>query len=140
LADCAGQKPWPRWGFDMVPPILLVEDELAFGATLRVAFEAGGALSVEHTATAEQALAILRERPVSVLITDIDLPSMDGLELIQKVRAEPRFSALPIIVTSAAADPATRERALRLGAAAFFSKPYSLFAIRHKIEELIRDV
>ena len=123
----------------MLPPILLVEDELACGATLRVAFEAAGARSLEHAATAEQALAILRERPVSALITDIDLPLMDGLELIQKVRAEPGLSTLPIIVTSAAADPATRERALRLGAAAFFSKPYSPFAIHHKIEELIRD-
>jgi CheY-like chemotaxis protein len=123
----------------MRAPILLVEDEPACGTTLQVALEAAGAPSLEHTATAEQALAILRERPVSVLITDIDLPSMDGLELIQRVRAELRLSNLPIIVTSATADPATREHALRLGAAAFFSKPYSPFAIRHKIEELIRD-
>jgi DNA-binding response OmpR family regulator len=122
----------------MYAPILLVEDEMACGATLRVAFEAAGAPALEHTATAEQALAILLERPVSVLITDIDLPSMNGLELIQRIRAEPRLCTLPIIVTSAAADADTRERALRLGAAAFFSKPYSPFAIRHKIEELIR--
>ncbi|HLI83679.1 MAG TPA: response regulator [Bryobacteraceae bacterium] len=123
----------------MSAPILLVEDELACSATLRIAFEAAGVPSLEHTATAEQALAILRERPVSVLITDIDLPSMNGLELIQKLRAEPRFRALPIIVTSAAADPTTRERALELGATAFFGKPYSPIAIRQKIEELMRD-
>ena len=112
---------------------------MACGTTLGVAFEASRALSLEHTATAEQALAILRARPISVLITDIDLPSMDGLELMQKVREDPSLSKLPIIVTSAAADPATRERAARLGAAAFFPKPYSPLALRHKIEELIRD-
>jgi DNA-binding response OmpR family regulator len=123
----------------VLPPVLLVEDELACGATLRVAFEAPGVPLLEHTVTAERALTILHERPVSALITDIDLPSMNGFELIEKVRAEPRLSALPIIVTSAATDAATRERALRLGASAFFAKPYSPFAIRHKIEELIRD-
>jgi DNA-binding response OmpR family regulator len=123
----------------LLPPVLLVEDELVCGATLRVAFEAPGVPLLEHTVTAERALAILYERPVSALITDIDLPSMNGFELIEKVRAEPRLSALPIIVTSAATDSDTRERALRLGAAAFFAKPYSPFAIRHKVEELIRD-
>jgi CheY-like chemotaxis protein len=121
------------------PTVLLVEDELACGTTLAVALEAENAPALEHTATAEQALAILGARSIAVLITDIDLPSMDGLELIRRVRAEPRLRALPIIVTSAAADPAIHDRALRLGANAFFSKPYSPLAIRHKIEELIGD-
>jgi CheY-like chemotaxis protein len=123
--------------------VLLVEDELACSQTLEVALESApetdGAPSLAHTPTAEQALAILREHAISVLITDINLPSMDGLELIRRVRAEPRWATLPIIVTSADADPATHERALRLGANAFFTKPYSPLAIRHKIEELIGD-
>ncbi len=123
----------------MRPTVLLVEDELACGTTLAVALETENAPALEHTATAEQALAILGARSIAVLITDIDLPSMDGLELIRRVRAEPRLRAMPIIVTSAATDPAIPDRALRLGANAFFSKPYSPLAIRHKIEELLGD-
>ena len=123
------------------PTVLLVEDELACRATLEVALETpfGGmaAPTFEHTATAERALAILEERSVALLITDIHLPSMNGLELIERVRSQPRLAALPIIVTSADADPSTHDHALRLGANAFFSKPYSPLAIRHKIEELI---
>jgi CheY-like chemotaxis protein len=121
------------------PTVLLVEDELDCSATLAVAFEGGDAPPFQHTSTAEQALVILRDGPVAALITDINLPAMDGLELIRRVRAEPRMAALPIVVTSADADPATHERALRLGANAFFPKPYSPFALRQKIEELIRD-
>ena len=123
----------------MRPKVLLVEDELGCSATLEVAFEGGDAPPFQHTSTAEQALEILRDDAVAALITDIDLPAMDGLELIRRVRAEPRMAALPIVVTSADADPATHERALRLGANAFFSKPYSPFALRQKIEELIRE-
>lgn len=127
----------------MRPTVLLVEDELACSQTLEVALESAperdAAPSLAHTPTAEQALAILREHAISVLITDIHLPSMDGLELIRRVRAEPRWAALPIIVTTADADPATHERALRLGVNAFFTKPYSPLAVRHKIEELIGD-
>ena len=123
----------------MRPKVLLVEDELECSATLAVAFEGGDAPPFQHASTAEQALAILRDGPVAALITDINLPAMDGLELIRRVRAEPRMAALPIVVTSADADPATHARALQLGANAFFPKPYSPLAVRHKIEELIRE-
>jgi CheY-like chemotaxis protein len=121
------------------PTVLLVEDELGCSTTLAVAFEASDAPRLQHTPTAEQALSILRDHSISVLITDIHLPSMDGLELIRRVRSQTHLAALPIIVTSADADPATHERALRLGANAFFTKPYSPSAIRQKIQELIRD-
>ena len=124
---------------DVRPIVLLVEDELACCGILDVAFDDGDAPSFQHTATAEQALAILRDRSISALITDINLPLMDGLELIRRVRAEPRLAALPIIVTSAETDQETSEQAFRLGANAFFPKPYSPFAVRQKIEELIRD-
>ena len=123
----------------MRPVVLLVEDESGCTATLEVAFDSNDSPALHHTATAEQALAILYDGLISALITDIDLPSMDGLELIRRVRAEPSLGALPIVVTSADADPATRERAFELGANAFFSKPYSPLAVRQKIEELIRD-
>jgi CheY-like chemotaxis protein len=121
------------------PTVLLVEDEIACGTALEVAFEGVDGPSFHHTPTAEQALRILRDRAIAALITDIDLPLMDGLELIRRVRAEPALASLPIIVTSADTDPATSECALRLGANAFFPKPYSPFAVRQKIEELIRD-
>jgi CheY-like chemotaxis protein len=49
------------------------------------------------------------------------------------------MAALPIVVTTVDANPATHERALQLGANAFFPKPYSPFALGQKIEELIRE-
>ena len=122
----------------MRPTVLLVEDELDCSATLAVAFQGGDAPPFQHASTAEQVLAILHDGPVAALITDIN-PAMAGLELIRRVRAEPRMAALPIVVTSADADPATHERALQLGANAFFPKPYSPIAVRQKIEELIRE-
>jgi CheY-like chemotaxis protein len=117
----------------------LVEGEPDCSATLAVAFEGAGAPLFQHTSTAEQALAILRDGPVAALTADINLPAMDGLELIRRVRAEPLMAALPVVVTSGDADPATHERALRVGAKAFFPQPYSPFALRQKIKELIRE-
>ncbi|MGO9617211.1 MAG: response regulator, partial [Bryobacteraceae bacterium] len=86
---------------------------------------------------AEEALRILDTTEIAAVITDIHLPSMDGFELISRLRNQPRFAHLPILVTSGDPDPASPERALSLGANAYFPKPYSPSAIRRKVKELI---
>ena len=117
--------------------ILLVEDESHCISTLEIAFDGDSESRLAHTSTAEEALRILDSTDIAAVITDIHLPSMDGFELIEQLRNQPRFAHLPILVTSGDPDPASPERALRLGANAFFAKPYSPSAIRRKVKELI---
>jgi len=74
---------------------------------------------------------------VHVVITDLNMPRMDGFELIARIRADTRFGRLPIIVVSADADPATPERIGRLGVDAFFAKPYSPAQVCRKLEQLL---
>jgi two-component system, chemotaxis family, chemotaxis protein CheY len=74
---------------------------------------------------------------VSAVVTDVHLPKMTGLDLIVHLRGQPRYRATPILVISADPDPATPDRALKLGANVFFSKPFSPGAVRRKLEELI---
>ncbi len=73
------------------------------------------------------------------LITDVNLPSMDGLELVSRIRSGGAYADLPIIVVSADTDPRMPARALEAGADAFFPKPYSPAAVRKKVEELIHE-
>lgn len=73
------------------------------------------------------------------MVTDLQMPLMDGYELIERIRATPAWHRLPIVVVSGAADPSSRDRIYRLGADAFFPKPYSPSAVRTKIEELIGE-
>ncbi len=87
--------------------------------------------------SAEEAMDILNSRTVSGVITDLELPEMSGLDLIAHIRGAAKTARLPIVVVSADTDPATPEAALRLGANAFFSKPFSPSAVRKKLEELI---
>ena len=70
-------------------------------------------------------------------VTDLQLPLMDGFSLIERVRREPRHARMPVMVISGDADPRAPERALRLGANAFFPKPYSPAEVRTRLEELI---
>jgi len=117
--------------------ILLVEDETHCIATMEIAFDNESEPRLAHTSTAEEALLILDSTDIAAVITDINLPSMDGFELIARVRNQPRFASLPILVTSGDPDPGSPERALSLGANAFFAKPYSPSAVRRKVKELI---
>ena len=70
-------------------------------------------------------------------ITDLLWPQADGFDLIRKLRAEPRYARVPILLISGDSDPHLPVRALEQGADAFFAKPYSPSAIRRKLEQLI---
>jgi two-component system, chemotaxis family, chemotaxis protein CheY len=62
---------------------------------------------------------------------------MDGFDLIEAVRANPDHATLPILVISGDSDPRTPARLTRLGANAYFPKPYSPAEVRSRLEQLI---
>jgi CheY-like chemotaxis protein len=117
--------------------VLLVDDAEDCVATLDLALQALPNVTVRTASSAEKALAVLEGALPAAVITDVHLPSMTGLELITRIREQPRFRGLPILVVSADPDPSMPANALRLGANAFFSKPFSPSAVRKKLEELI---
>ena len=77
------------------------------------------------------------QRPLAAVVTDLHMPRIDGYELIQRLRAEPRFAAVPIVVISGDTDLETPGRLRRLGADAFFAKPFSPNAVRQTLEHLL---
>ena len=121
----------------MTRTVLIVEDAEPCRDTLEVALMKVPGVLVQSVATAEEALTRLASGGVCALVTDLHLPSMDGFELIQAIRSEPRSVSLPILVLSGDSDPRTAARLASLGANAYFPKPYSPAAVRHKLEQLI---
>jgi CheY-like chemotaxis protein len=119
--------------------ILLVDDAEDCLATLDVALQVMPGVVVRLAHSAEAAWEVLARDHVSAVITDIHLPRMTGLELISRIRREPKFRELPILVVSADADPAAPRTALESGANAYFAKPFSPGAVRKKLEELMHD-
>jgi CheY-like chemotaxis protein len=117
--------------------VLLVDDAEDCLATLDVALQTMRGVVVRSAHSAEAAWEVLAQDPVSAVITDIHLPRMTGLELIARIRQEPKWKALPILVVSADADPAAPRAALDSGANAYFAKPFSPGAVRKKLEELM---
>ena len=116
--------------------ILIVEDSEPCITTLEMALLGLGALETRTARTGLEALTILASSPVRAIVTDLQLPAMDGFELIEFVRRSPH-STLPILVTSGDSDPGNSERLRRLGANAYFVKPYSPSALRRTLEQLL---
>jgi DNA-binding response OmpR family regulator len=74
---------------------------------------------------------------ISALVTDLHMPKNNGFDLIRDVRTESRYARLPILMISGDSDPRLPQRALEIGADAFFPKPYSPAAVRRKLEQLL---
>ncbi|HEY4361491.1 MAG TPA: response regulator [Bryobacteraceae bacterium] len=117
--------------------VLLVDDAEDCLDTLDVALQTLPGVEVRAAHSAEAAWELMARDHVAAVITDIHLPRMTGLELISRIRREPKWRALPILVVSADADPAAPRTALDSGANAYFSKPFSPGAVRKKLEELM---
>lgn len=123
----------------MTRTILIVDDADACASTLELALAAIPETTISCTRTAGEALAVLDDDhlPVSAVVTDLNMPRMDGFELIRRIRADRRHAQLPIVVVSADTDPGTPERTFALGADAYFAKPYSPTLVRRKVEQLL---
>jgi CheY-like chemotaxis protein len=119
--------------------VVIVEDVASCATTLEMAFVAIPDVDVVVAAGAQAALRLLESEDCAIraVVTDLNMPRMDGFEFIERIRAQPRLRRLPIIVVSGDTDPGTPQRLATLGANAFFSKPYSPAKVRLKLEELL---
>jgi chemotaxis protein histidine kinase CheA/CheY-like chemotaxis protein len=114
----------PAAGPSARPPdkILVVEDSLTVRELQRSIFEAAG----YRVATAEDghdALAVLQRDPeIALVVSDLDMPGLDGLGLTRAVRADPDRSTLPVIIVTARGTEQVRQQGLAAGASAFMAK------------------
>lgn len=76
-----------------------------------------------ETANGKEALAKLKEDPPDLLVTDLNMPEMDGATLLRRVKANPRLNATPVLVITSASNPAKAAELMELGAFAVLDKP-----------------
>ncbi|MBS1856414.1 MAG: response regulator [Acidobacteria bacterium] len=118
--------------------VLIVEDSEHSAAMLEIAFSAIPDVFLTVAPSAVEAWRILHEgAAVRAIVTDLNMPRMDGFELIRRVREDRTLTSTPIIVVSADTDPATPGRVAQLGVEAFFPKPYSPAEVRRKLEQIL---
>jgi PAS domain S-box-containing protein len=124
----------PAPGVDSVP-VLVVDDDTASRMVVVDYLTALG-YRVREAVSAEAALALLAEELPAVVLMDIQMPQMDGLEAIRRIRAQPRLNGVPIIALTALAMSEDRERCLAAGADAYMSKPVRLSELAEMLASL----
>ena len=115
--------------------ILLAEDSPTTRALEQSLLEAAG-YEVVPCADGAEAWEHLQHMGADALVTDVEMPRMDGFELIEAVRASPRFSRLPVVLVTARERPADKQRGLEVGASAYLVK--SAFDQTNLLEALRR--
>jgi len=103
--------------------VLVVEDSAAMRSFVTAALEQGGPFDVTTAQSGFEALRVLPRMQFDLIITDINMPDINGLELINFVKMNPNYRETPLIIVTGEARQHDRERGIQLGASEFLIKP-----------------
>ena len=115
---------------------LVIDDSHAMRAFVCAALEEIGVFQVEEVPTGFQALRELSRKAFDLIIVDVNMPDINGLEVVSFIRKNPKFARSVVLVISTESSERDRKRALVLGASSFLSKPFTAAALRALVEEL----
>jgi len=116
---------------------LVVEDSQVMRQLLVFALNRVRDMEVVEAADGVDALRKLQVGRFDIIITDINMPIMDGLKLIKRVRSDESYKLVPIIVVTTEGSQEDRSRALALGANAYITKPIQGPQVVAKVKELL---
>lgn len=116
--------------------ILIVEDSDVMRAFLVASLE-GLPLQIVEASTGFEALKILPHYNFSLIVTDINMPDINGLELISFLKKHPNYNDVPIIVISTERSEEDRKRAKNLGACDYLVKPFEMEDFKKKVQSYL---
>lgn len=110
-------------GIDKTAKIMIIDDEPLNIMTFRQHLKMEGYENFVTSSDAREALHLLRSERPDVLLLDIRMPGISGMDILRVIGLDPVLQHIPVLILTAAADPATRKQALDLGASDFLQKP-----------------
>lgn len=116
--------------------ILIVEDSNTTRALIKAVIEEMGDFSIIEASSGFEALKLLPTNEFSLIITDINMPDINGLELISFIKNNPRYSHIPLVIVSTERSEEDQKRGIALGAKAYITKPFKA----HELQETIKKV
>jgi two-component system chemotaxis response regulator CheY len=117
--------------------ILIVEDSATTRALIRAVIEEMNDYETMEASSGFEALKVLPSRELDLIITDINMPDINGLELINFIRQNDSYKHLPIIIVSTEKSEEDKKRGMALGASAYITKPFKSFELQDVIRKTI---
>ena len=119
--------------------LAIIADDEDLGRVLLTQAVAEVGLDGLAFADGTDALAAAKENDVAIVLLDVDMPGMDGNEVCRRLRAEPRFSSVPIVMVTGHQDSAAIRSAFEAGATDFVSKPVNWALLPRRLEYILRN-
>ena len=119
----------------LLPTVLLVDDHPDTLEYIKICL--AGKYTFLTAGNGQDAMRIIEKSPVDIVVSDIMMPLVDGLSLCEKIKANPRFVNLPVILLTAMAMSSDQVEGLRAGADAYLTKPFSIEVLEARIESLL---
>lgn len=116
---------------------LVVEDSPTMRQLICFALRRIKGLEVTEASDGVDGLKKLAQGPYQIILTDINMPVMDGLKLVSLVRADERYQQVPIVIITTEGAAEDRQRALNLGANAYITKPIQASQVVDCVKKLL---
>ena len=121
--------------------VLIVDDSPAMRAFIRRVVQLSGfeVSAFFQAGDGGEALKLLAREPMDVILTDINMPGMDGGQLVAHLGQEPRLASIPVVVVSTDATAERMEQMLALGARGYVTKPFSPEILRTELDRVLES-
>ncbi len=116
--------------------ILIVEDSTTTSSLIKAVIEDLGDFNIVEAPTGFDALKLLPTQDFDLVVTDINMPDITGLELINFVRSNQRYSNIPLIIVTTQRSEEDKKRGMALGATAYVTKPFK----STELQDIVRKV
>jgi two-component system chemotaxis response regulator CheY len=116
--------------------VLVVDDQRSIRALVRNSLNDLGCRLVSEAEDGEEAWRRLRAQPAHLVISDVNMPKLDGLGLLRAVRSSPQLKGIGFIMLTSRGDAEVVQEAVKLGVNNYLMKPFALGALKKKIESV----
>lgn len=117
--------------------IFLIDDSRSMLTAMQQAVASVDNCSQASFLEPQAALDAMRETPPDLVLVDYDMPVLNGIEVIQRIRSEPKTAAIPVIMITANTDDGIKMRAMEAGATEFLSKPFDYAELSIRVRNLL---
>lgn len=118
--------------------VLIVEDSASTRSFIVQALEEIDEIQVVETGTGFEALKILPRYKFNLILTDINMPDINGLELINFIRNNPNYKDIPLFIISTESSAQDREKGLMLGANEYIVKPFNPLELQKLVKKYLK--
>jgi two-component system chemotaxis response regulator CheY len=118
--------------------ILLVDDSKVMREMIAACLRPEQGIAFSHAGSGLEAIERLSLKKFDLVILDLNMPDIGGIEVVEFIRAQDRLRQLPILIVTTRGDDASRTRALEVGASRFMTKPFAPEALLSEVRALLQ--